>query len=476
MKAKPNATSVPQGFTLRTDLGNARRLVFERGRDLRYCPAFKKWLAWDGQRFAIDETDQVMRDAKKVASGLFHAALDIEDQDRRKSEMSHAMKSESAARIKAMVELAKSEIEMVVGPSDLDSDRWKLNVANGVVDLKSGRLGPSDRKQLHTKVVDVEYDSNAVARIWDGFLDTITGGDNDLAKFLQRAVGYSLTGDTREQALFLLHGSGSNGKTTFLEAVRTITGDYAAQADFTSFLKQDNDRVRNDIARLRGARFVSAVEPDAGQRLDESVVKQLTGGDRISARFLYGEFFEFNPEFKIWLAANHLPEVHGSDDGIWRRLVAVPFTVKIPFSKLDRDLGRKLQEESPGILAWAVRGCLEWQRIGLDKPKRVLDSSDEYRQVMDPVATFSKDMCDTGPGYRCSFNELKVAYADWAEDEGHRPMNARQFGQRLTELGFTGTRGAKGIAMRQDINIRPPFQMAPLVTPSRGVVAAGAGD
>ena len=239
---------------------------------------------------------------------------------------------------------------------------------------------------------------------------------------------------------------------------------------------QENDKVRNDIARLRGARFVSAVEPDAGRRLDESVIKQLTGGDRVSARFLYGEYFEFYPEFKIWLAANHLPEVHGSDDGIWRRLVAVPFTVKIPTSKLDRDLGRKLQAESPGILNWAVKGCLEWQRVGLDKPKRVLESSDEYRQVMDPVATFLKDMCDTGPGYRCSFNELKIAYAEWAEDEGHRPMNARELGQRLTELGFAKARGAKGVAMRQNVDIRPLFQMAPQVTQPPAVVAAAAGD
>ena len=440
---------------------------------MRYCGAFKKWLAWDGKRFAVDDSGEVMRRAKAMVRKQSDTAWDLGDEEKTTALLRDAARSSSLPRLKAMIELASTELSVVARPEDFDQKPWLLNVGNGVIDLQTGLLCQRDREHLHTKVVKVEFDQLATAPVWAKFLDTVTGGNVEMKSFLQRAVGYTLTGSTKEQVLFLLYGNGSNGKTTFLEAVRTITGDYGSQADFNTFLKLHNERVRDDIAILRGSRFVSAVEADAGKRLDESMIKQLTGGDRITARHLYGEYFEFHPQFKIWLGANHLPEVHGSDYGIWRRLLAVPFDVQIPAAELDRDLGDKLRDEASGILAWAVRGCLEWQRIGLNPPEKVTQSGSDYRMSMDPVTTFVAEVCQTGPGLRSLFRRLVDEYEGWAKDEGHRSMNNREFSKRLTELGYPRIRGGKGVSMREGIELLHGLEIASENRTSAAAVASG---
>jgi putative DNA primase/helicase len=279
------------------------------------------------------------------------------------------------------------------------------------------------------------------------------GGNARLIAFLQRTVGHTLTGLTSEQVLFLLYGTGANGKTTFLEALRALLGDYARQTDFSSFLTQKTDRIRNDIARLAGARFVSAVEVQEGRALAEVIVKQLTGGDSVTARFLFKEFFEFVPQGKIYLAANHKPVIKGTDLGIWRRIVLVPFTVTIPPERQDKKLLEKLKAELPGILAWSVRGCLAWQKHGLEVPQEVQYATESYRDEMDVLKDFLTECCFEHPTAWVTAKALYQAYREWCERNGLRPLDQRDFGLRLTERCFDRDRGTGNVHIRRGIGL-----------------------
>jgi putative DNA primase/helicase len=262
------------------------------------------------------------------------------------------------------------------------------------------------------------------------------GGNQPLVEFVQRAAGYCLTGKTDEEVLFFLYGTGANGKTTFVETVRKLLSDYAQQADFNSFLEKRSDGARNDLARLKGARFVAAVEAGEGRKLDETVIKQATGGDTITSRFLYREFFEYVPQFKIFLVANHKPRISGTDEGIWRRIRLIPFNVTIPTEERDKRLLEKLQRELPGILAWAVRGCLEWQRDGLGKSDQVSEATELYRREMDSLADFLDDRCVIGQGEVSDAGLLYETYKVWCQANGEEPTSQKLFGSRLHDRGF----------------------------------------
>ena len=431
--------ALPEAENL-TDLGNARRLVRHHARDLRYCHPWDKWMIWDGRRWAPDATGDIVRRAKGAVGALYREAADVEDLKERQRLVSHALRSESDSRLRAMIHLTESEPGIPVMPEDLDADPWLLNVENGTLDLRTGELRPHSRADLLTKVVSTEYREDAPCPQWTAFLERVMGGDADLIAYLQRVVGYTLTGDTREQCLFMLYGTGANGKSTFLETLRSLFGDYGQQADFSTFLYSKDDRVRNDIARLMGRRLVAAIEADSGRRLAEVLVKQLTGGDTIAARFLFKELFEFRPTFKIFLAANHRPSIRGQDYAIWRRIRLIPFEVTIPAEERDRDLPAKLRTELPGILAWAVQGCMEWQRQGLAEPSAVFRATDEYRQDMDILAAFLDERCVTAPGARGTSRALYEAYEQWCGDNAEEPVSARAFGLRLKDKGFKQAR------------------------------------
>lgn len=343
-----------------TDLGNAQRLVAHHGEDIRYCPDFKKWLIWDGLRWCFDEDGAVMRRAKDTVRSIYAETANETNDTRRAALAKHAVASESAGRLAAMVELAKSEAELVARSSEFDADPMLLGVGNGTVNLLTGGLWEPRREDYITKQAMTHYDPAAQCPLWLSFLNRIMGGDTEMIGFLQRAMGYALTGSAKEQCLFLLYGVGANGKSTFLNVIGELAGDYGANTPAESLMVQQNSGVRNDIARLRGVRFVTAIETEDGQRLAESLVKSLTGGDTISARFLYGEFFDFTPQFKLFLAANHKPVIKGDDYAIWRRVRLVPFEVTVPEGEQDRDLPEKLRAELPGILNWAIEGCHEW--------------------------------------------------------------------------------------------------------------------
>ena len=451
----PNGRGAPgpaQRFNL-TDLGNAERLVARHGESIRYCHPWGKWLTYDGRRWKVDGAGRVRRLARETVRQIGGEAPETSDDAERKTLLKWALASEAKAKIDAMLGLAEAERGIPVEPEELDRGRWILNVENGTIDLRTGELQNHRRGDLITRLAPVEYNPNAEAPTWRAFLERVLPSQ-ELRRFVQRAVGYSLTGDTSERVLLILHGAGRNGKSTLLEALREVLGDYGMQTPAETLLAKASGGIPNDVARLKGARFVSASETEAGRRLAEALVKQMTGNDSISARFMRAEWFDFKPTHKTWLATNHKPEIRGTDHAIWDRVRLVPFEVRIPAGEVDRKLPEKLRAELPGILTWAVRGCLQWQREGLGEPEEVRAATAEYRAEMDVLAGFVKERCVVQPTAWTKFADLYTAYAEWCEESRERPENKRAFGARLAERGFEGTNGAKNVAIRRGIGLR----------------------
>jgi len=434
-KYKPAVTPTPGNLHL-TDLGNAERLVARHGADLRFCHPWARWLVWDGRRWAIDDAGEVKRRAKETVRAIYAEAAQAMDENERKARANWAMRSESRHRLDAMIALAQSEPAIPVLPDDLDTDRWLLTVGNGTLDLRTGKLRPHVRDDMITHLVEVDYDPHAQAPLWQDFLTRVMDGNDDLSAFLQRAVGYSLTGDIGERVLFFLYGCGANGKSTFLEIIRAVAGDYGLRTPTETLLAKRDGTIPNDVARLKGARLVTAAEAEEGKRLAEALVKDLTGGDTISARFMRAEWFDFRPQCKIWLATNHKPTVWGTDKAVWDRIKLIPFTVTIPEDEQDKRLLEKLKAELTGILAWAVRGCLEWQRNGLGVPSEVKEATASYRDEMDVLGAFIADRCELSPTAWETAKDIYDAYKDWCEANGEKPIGKRAFGLRLGERGL----------------------------------------
>jgi P4 family phage/plasmid primase-like protien len=426
-------TQPPERFNL-TDLGNAERFTARHGGDVRYCYPWTKWLVWTGSRWERDDAGRVHRLAKDTVRSIYGEAAAAEDEDRRKALAQHATRSEAEAKIRAMLELAKSEIP--VSPDELDADPWLLNAPNGTVDLRTGELRAHRREDLLTKMAGTEYHPAAPASAWGAFLERVLPGE-DLRTFVQRSVGYSATGETSEQVMFINHGGGANGKSTSQEAVSAALGDYAMRTPTETLLAKRVGGVPNDVARLKGARFVAASETEEGRRLAESLVKDLTGQDTISARFMRAEWFDFKPTHKLWLSTNHKPEIRGTDNAIWRRIRLIPWSVTIPPAERDLKLSEKLCAELPGILAWIVQGCLAWRRDGLRAPDEVRQATSEYRAEMDLLAGFFEDCCVVHRNAEVGATDLYNTYKSWAETSGERIETQRKFGTRLAERGFT---------------------------------------
>lgn len=424
-----------------TEVGNAQRLVEAYGHELRYVPQWGAWLVWRGDRWERDTTGAIDRRAKRIAAALFAEAITHADAATRKQWLAHAGKTETSRGVAALIRLAQSEPTIPVEPHQLDADPWLLNVANGTLDLRTGRLRPHTQADLITKRIPIAYDPTATYPDWDRFLDTATGGDHELARFLQRAVGYSLTGDTSEEKLFFVHGPTAAGKSTFMEAVKAMLGDYASQSDFETFLaRNDAGGPRGDIARLAGARLVASIEVDEGKKLAEGLVKTLTGGDTVTARFLYRDEFEFRPAFKLWLVANHAPRVRHSDDAMWRRILRIPFDH--PPVERDDTLKPRLRDPEhggPAVLAWAVAGCQQWLDRGLDTPASVTTATAGYRADMDPLGEFLEDRCEfipADPDVWVSAAALRAAYEDWCREEGQKlTLSPKAFKDTLEEHG-----------------------------------------
>lgn len=432
------------GVRMLTDMGNAERLADRHGAQLRYVQAFRRFYVWDGSRFRPDDTGRAEQLAKDTVRSIYSEASLAPDSPSRTKIASHGVGSERATRIRAMLDVVRSEQGIGVRPEELDRDPWKLNVANGTIDLRTGVLHPHDPADLITKLSPVAYDPGASCPTFESFLDRVMGGNDDLIRFLQRAAGYTLTADIREQVLFFFYGTGANGKTTFLNTLLAVLGEYGRQADPELLVSKRGDVHPTGVADLAGARLAVCTEVEQGKRLAEALVKQLTGGDRIKARFMRGDFFEFEPSHKLLLAANHKPVIRGIDHAIWRRILLIPFNVTIPDAEQDKDLPGKLRDELPGILAWAVRGCLTWQQIGLAPPDEVRVATNTYRAEMDTIGDFIAERCTVGDGERVMSKDVYSAYTDWCEGNGERPLSQRALGMRLAERGFQGTKDHAG--------------------------------
>lgn len=426
---------------LLTDVGNGHRLVRNNDGNIRYCKESKAWLFWDRTSGRWEySSDLIMRLAEDTTFKMLEEAA--EKAQSGNSELSiatfkHAMKSQSLKSLKNQVEHAQSVQGVAVGLNQLDANPYLLCVLNGTINLKTGLLRDAKREDLITKQAHVIYDSTAQCATWLSFLERIFAGDSEMISFVQRAIGYSLTGLISEQVLFLAHGFGANGKSVLLNVIAGLLGDHAANAQADSLMaKRDNSGINNDIARLRGARFVSTSETEDGKRFAEAQLKQLTGGDLVTARFLYGEYFEFKPAFKVWMAANHKPIINGDDLGIWRRIILIPFNVTIPEGERDGQLINKLSHECPGILNWALQGCLDWQRVGLSVPVVVRNATESYKQDMDSLGQFLDECCEIKPSKDCSAKALYTSYKEWAEANGLYPLSAKRLGQKLVERGF----------------------------------------
>ncbi|MBT6717017.1 MAG: hypothetical protein HOB18_05170 [Nitrospina sp.] len=441
-KAKQTPSKIEQGWeTALSDVGNAERLVKRHGSKIKYCASLGKWFIWNGKIWEKDNSGKIVSYAIKTARSVYQEASLATNLDDQKKVLKHALKSQERPRLAAMAYIAQHMV--AVNQDELDSDPWLLNVENGTVDLKTGNLLPHDPEKLLTKICNAEFDPDAKCPLWMDFLFKVMDGNQTLVDFLQRVLGYSLTGKTSEQCLFILYGTGRNGKSTLLEIFKTLLNDYSKKAEMKSFLAKRDEGINNDIAGLAGARMVSAVEVGRGKSLNESLIKEITGQDTVTARFLYREFFEFTPQFKIMLAVNTKPDILGTDEGIWRRIKLIPFDVKIPQSEVDKNLPEKLKCELPGILNWASKGCLDWQESGLGEPKEVEAATGDYRHEMDEFADFIESRLETAESLAVPESSLWAKseqifseFNSWANENGVDEMCKKKFGTAMREHGF----------------------------------------
>lgn len=416
------------------DMGNAQRFIDLFGEDARYNYTAKKWLCWNGKYWRPDEDGEAERMTDIAVESMKREAeyYETQDEEAAKAFAKH-MKSSRSNKSKGNM-LREAQHRLPIMPHELDSHPFAFNTPSGIVSLKNGKILPHERKYFITKIAGTEIADTAGCPVWERFLNDIFGGDADLIRYIQKAVGYSLTGSISEQCMFILLGDGHNGKSTFLEAIRGILGDYCSnmQAE-TIMMKSFAGNINSDIARLNKARMVTSSEPNEGVRLNEGLIKQITGGDAVTARKLFENEFEFRPEFKLWLACNHKPIVRGTDTGIWRRLHVIPFNVRIPPEKADKGLEGKLRKEYPAILKWAVEGCILWQTEGLQMPKAVLDMVKEYRREMDVISAFVEEKCEEREGAYEKSSALYAAYCEWCGTNTEYKMSNTKFSVELSK-------------------------------------------
>jgi putative DNA primase/helicase len=440
-----------------TDAGNAT--VFARLAEgkLLWVSDSERWFWWDGSRWAPDENLYRYAVAREIGPhfwdlgrGMAGKAGDIC--------IKHAADCHAAHRMRAAIDLARGELGMSVSVDGFDTHDTLLTVKNGTIDLTTGELTESSPKNRITKRVDIDYDPKATCPRWREFLSQVLPQPG-VPAFLQRAVGYSLTGSTDEQCMFILHGAGANGKTVLLETVKAVCGDNATQARSEILLATNRDKATHEYAELRGARMVVTSETPENRRLDEQQVKLITGGDEIAARHMYKENFRYRPKFKIWMATNYLPEIQGTDDGIWRRLRLIPFKQSFTDDTVpprDPKLREALDKELPGILAWAVQGALDWQRDGLDPPDSVVLATKHYKQSEDIVAEFIEERCRRDDTARVRFADLYAAFEEYCQGNDERPMSKKSkkwLGRRLDLMGFESVSGARNAKFREGLHL-----------------------
>lgn len=429
----PHETPAKKRYDL-TDTGNAERFIDEFGSDLRYDFDRKSWMIWDGKRWNRDATSGVKKLADAMLKEMKDELLKGDGEIDVKSAKNINRLASSAGK-EAMLKEAQHIGDTATRQEDYDQDPWLLNCADGVIDLRTGELLGHTKKLMCSKQCGCGLDLYNEPERWLAFLEEVFGGDG-MPEFMQRAVGYTLTGSTKEQCFFQCYGEGANGKSVFLDILREMLGDYAVNSQAETILARGSgfaNSANSEVARMAGARFVRTNEPNEGSRFNEGLVKQLVGGDATTARYLYGNEFEFKPMFKLWMATNYKVEVRGGDFGIWRRMKVIPFKNRFEGDKADKDLTEKLKAELPRILGWAVRGCLMWQADGLQEPQSIKEEVANYKQDMDILSKFASDACNERKEAKTKASKLYKAYADWAKDGHEFIMTQTKFGIEMSK-------------------------------------------
>lgn len=430
-----------------TDLGNADRFVASFGDSFRHTAA-KGWLAWDGARWAPEARDTVFRAAiEAVLKIREEAGIYADDEDGKKSKLAvykWASASQSSSKLEALLHIAQNAKDIAVKVASFDKDAWLFNCQNGTLDLRTGDLLPHSRSHLITSISPIQYTESAECPRWMDFLDRVMEGDREMIRFLARAVGYTLTGSNKEQCFFINFGNGANGKSTFMETVKYLMGEYGVTTPMRTFQDKKDPGIPNDLAALRSARLVLASEAERTNRLAESLIKSLTGGEAIAARFLHQEYFEFTPQFKIWLGTNHRPQVVGTDDGIWRRVNLIRWGVTIPKEERDPNLGEDLKREAPGILNWALAGLADYRANGLGVPEKVREATTEYREQEDSLGRFVSDECTVDGATEEGAEQLYATYTQWCQNGKERPLMQKLFKVEMERRGYPYRRKNKG--------------------------------
>jgi len=452
-----NGGTPPQAPEDATDDGLAERFARLHADDLVHVPTLRRWFTWDRQRFRADDGNTVRALVRSTARGLLHEIVDSADPKQQAELTQLARKARAMSRMRAALWIAEADPRVVARHEDLDADPWLLNVANGTLDLRTGALREHRRSDRLTRLAPVVFDPAARSPLWESFLERIQP-DASMRGFLQRAAGYSLTADASEECMFIAHGTGANGKSTFLETLRAGLGpDYAAElAAGALTLRERGDDLERLLAPLPGVRLATTLELHEGQRLREAAVKHLTSGEPLRARFLYSESFEFRPVAKFWIGTNHRPGVGGDDEGIWRRLRLVPFEVQIPEDQRDKRLREKLRHELPGVLTWAIAGCLEWQRDGLAPPEAVMVATRDYRTTEDVVGLFIEESAAVKAEAWLPSALLHRAFDRWARAAGEENLSHRALADRLRGRGLKperlgGHRGWRGLDLTPEV-------------------------
>ncbi|MGX0166530.1 putative DNA primase/helicase [Staphylococcus capitis] len=417
------------------DTGNADRFIDRYGNLYKYSYIANKFYIYDGMKWKVDDKGSIRKLIDEMIESIKNEKVlhseDVTEEEAREVFQKYYKKTRGTqAKKNIMNELMHRR---PATPDEFDKDDMLLNVANGYIDLTSRELYKHDINKMFSQITNTDYTEKMQPAVWLDFLNDIFAGDKAVIRYIQKALGYSLTGSTREQIMFILFGKGRNGKSIFVEVISEILGDYSNNMQAKSLMVKKNDNINTDIARLSKARFVTSSEPNEGFRFDEGLIKQLTGGDKVTARFLYAEEFEYTPKFKIWVSTNHKPIIRGTDDGIWRRLVLIPFDVQIPEEKVDKDLKYKLLREAPAILNWMAEGAYMWMQEGLAMPEKLKEASKDYRNEMDVIEQFIEDECKRVDDGKEKANELYELYKQWANNNGNYKMSNKDFGIKMKE-------------------------------------------
>lgn len=456
-KSSSSLMAFSKSFAL-TDMGNAERIAFHYGKIIRFSHEIGHWFIWNDKRWVMDAQKYIMVITKEVVRWIYHEAADEENDHLRRDIVQHAKKSQSRQALLNMIDLAKTEPGIPISPEQLDSDPMLFNVENGTIDLRTGELLPHNKNQYLTKIAPVTYDPTAMAPLWESFLREIFGNNIELIRFIQRCIGYFLTGITKERMVFIWYGIGRNGKSVLLKIVLSLLGkDYGATLATQTLMAKKQDGPRNDLAALRGKRLAAASESEEGDRLAVGLIKQATGGECINSRFLFREFFEYDPQYKLILVTNHPPVVTDTNEGIWDRIVLLPFEVRIPLEKVNKDLTEQLKKEMPGILNWAIKGCLDWQKEGINPPESIRLATNAYRRDMDPVARFIEECCIVGEGLSALGGKLYEKFKSFAAYNSEFVLSNNKFAETMREKEFAKRKVEKGI-MYFNIGLKPELQ------------------